>query len=382
MNTDNPVIYFDNAAAARPVPELLDFFRETAGNCYANQEAVHNMAYTIRHKMDQAAREMSKALCGKVEHVHWSDSGTGAFSQLADFPEFKNGNIITTQLEHPALLAALRRTGAELRFVRCPKGIIDADHLSELLDNETILVAFHHVQSETGIIQPLENFNDIIKSQAPQAMFMADTIQSAGKLKLPWKKAQLDIIAVSGHKLGAPGGAALIIRKSDKPSATKLIKYLEDCRSKFYTAGRPDPAIALTAAESVKLAVKKMPDTISNASAINSFLRNSLKDLAGPGNQKITFTTDHNNASPYILHFIIPGLQSAILVRMLSEKNIHCAAGSACQAESGGPSKVLTAMGFKRNDAYSGMRLSFWQSNSMQDAELFMEAVKQVIKDY
>ncbi|MFA7230366.1 MAG: aminotransferase class V-fold PLP-dependent enzyme [Victivallaceae bacterium] len=379
MDKKTSHIYFDNAAAAMPDSNVLSFFSNAAADNFANQEATHQLAYDVRQKLLNAAKILSKTLTGHDDHhVFWSNSGTDVFNTLSSVKQFSRGNIVTTELEHPALLAALKRSGAELRLAKTENGLISLASLTELLDEKTVLMAVHHVQSETGIIQPLAEIGRIVKENSPQALFMSDTIQSAGKLPLPWQEAQLDIIPVSGHKLGAPGGAALVIRKY----LTELNACLKSCRSEQYLTGRPEPAQMLTLAYAVEIAGKQMQASAAKAADIKKHIREELEKISLRGGKKIIFTSPPENSSPYILHFLIPGYQGAVLARMLSEQNIYFSSGSACQAESNKPSPALTAMGYGKSDAYSGIRLSFWQNNTLDQAKLFVDAFKQALKDY
>ncbi|MHB9137826.1 MAG: aminotransferase class V-fold PLP-dependent enzyme, partial [Victivallaceae bacterium] len=107
----------DNAAAAAPEQTMLDFFKQAAMDSYANQESIHQQAYLIRQKLETAAKQLSSALTGDASaQVVWGSSGTDLFNLLSHAPLLRKGNIVTS-LEHPALQAALKRTGAELRMV-------------------------------------------------------------------------------------------------------------------------------------------------------------------------------------------------------------------------------------------------------------------------
>lgn len=352
-----------------------------ASRFYANQEAGHSLGYGLRKQLEKAEVKISKALCGEETFVHWGESGTDVIRLLSDFSVFQKGNIVMTPLEHSALKAALIRSGAEIRIVKLNKGRVDLQHLQKLLDKDTVLCAVNHVQSETGIIQDLAAVGKVVKEFAPQAIFMSDTIQSAGKIQIPWKDAQLDIITVSGHKTGAAGGAALLIRKGNGV-LKEFNEYLERCRKEYFTASRPQVPAAKALANGVARRCKKLSENVEKVEKINSFLRSELSKLKLFNDKKIKMTVIADQASPYILHFIVPGYQSAVLVRMLSQENIYFSAGSACQAESGGPSDTLTAMGFSAEDAYAGVRLSFSTQNTMREVEIFISKFQDTLLSY
>jgi cysteine desulfurase len=374
-------IYFDNAASSMPDQDIIAYQYSFSSSFYANQEAVHQLAYNLRKKIDFAEKNVSRILCGEENFVQWGNSGTDIFNLLSGFEGFKKGNIITSPMEHPALNAALRRTGAEIRLVKIKDGQINLDDFKKLIDKNTLLTAFHHIQSETGIIQPLVEIRKIINECSSQCLFMSDTIQSATKIPIPWKEAELDIISISGHKIGASEGAALIFNKN-KPILNELNQYFKLCRKKYYTAGRPNPATVLALSHGIAKKMKEQNKNLDRIKTINSLLRKNLAGLKLFNKKNIIFTVPEEKASPYILHFIVPGYQSAVLVRMMSKEKIYFSSGSACQAETNEPSPALTAMNLKKEDAFAGVRLSFSSENTISEAEIFVEKFQKALLDY
>ncbi|MDD5598432.1 MAG: aminotransferase class V-fold PLP-dependent enzyme [Victivallaceae bacterium] len=374
-------VYFDNAAAFQPDPKILGRYYAYAARFYENQEAAHSLAYKLRQKMELAAEQLANALLCKNAAVHWGCSGTGVFCLLGSFPGFKNGNIVTSPMEHPALTAALKRTGVEIREAKILRGRIDLEDLYEKLDRETVLTAIHHVQSETGIIQDLSAIRRVLDEKAPQSIFMSDTIQSAGKLEIPWTEAKLDIISVSGHKIGSAAAGALLLNRK-KTQVNELAEYLKLCRGKYYSTSRPEPAAALALADGIARADKEKFKNLDQVNKINSFLHRELLNLKLSNNKKIIITVPPEVASPYILHFIVPGYQSGILVRMLSDESVYFSAGSACLSETGKPSAALIAMGFSKDDAYAGVRLSFSPQNTKKHAEIFLDKFQKALLNY
>ncbi len=375
-------IYLDNAAAAAPEKAIIDVFAAAAMDCYANQEAIHQQAYAVRQKLEAAAGDLALALTGDPSaKVVWGNSGTDLFNLFSHATMLRKGNIVTT-LEHPALQAALKRTGAELRTAPLLNGKVDLEELGIIADRNTVLVAIHHVQSETGVVQDLTGIRKIIDGCAPQALFFSDTIQSAGKLPIPWKDAGLDIISVSGHKLGTPGGAALILRAGKDSTRKNLAEFFDRSRNREYLAGRPEPAVMLTLAHSVKTCAVERDQVLATVRTMNLELRKYLAGLELAGKRKIRFTVPPEDASPFILHITLPGYEGAVLVRMLSEQGVTVSSGSACSAESNLPSPALTAMKYNKKDAFSALRISFWRNNSSNDIQRFADALKAVISDY
>ncbi len=374
------MVYFDNAAAMPADAAALEDFCRFAHEYPANQEAIHDAGYAVRKRLEQAEGELVEAMttgASQTAQVMWSHTGSDAIRCTIEAMNLKSGNIVSSKLEHPALLAALKRTPAEIRYVKITSnGLADPKSLRELVDSETRLLALFHVQSETGAkydSATLKEIRTIIDEQGKNAEFMLDTIQSAGKMSIPWDNAKLDYIFASGHKIGAPGGAAVITRnKAVRDNYLKL-------RHQEYLTGRVEPATILA-----------MVDTIKRRSAKGFYqeqvgkLNLRLRELlfAMPPKIKPVITTELAEASEYILHFRLPGFQSAVIVRMLSEAGFAVSSGSACAAEAGGPSAALTAMGFKRDDAYSGLRISFSEKNTLEEVDSLVETLQKVLSNY
>ena len=384
MNNSRQLVYLDNAAAVPVEPETLDFMSEIAPLVIGNQEGIHCAAYRTRDLLTQAAVDVSKAIAGNVgaASLLWGDSGTTMLNAALRLPIFSEGNIITTNLEHPALTAAIRRSGAEIAIVKTPHGKIDLEQLATLLNEQTRLVAIHHIQSETGIIQDLPAIKEIIKNNAPNALFLVDTVQSAGKLSIPWADAGLDFCFISGHKFGSIGGAAMLYRDQMMSNGIKISSFFKTLREQDYLLGRPEPLTELTMVATLQHCFANLEQNLATITKLNRQLRNGLESITLPNRKKIIFTVAPEDSSPYIVHLLLPGFQGAVLVRMLSEHNIAVSAGTACAAETDNPGKTLPAMGYKKNDGYSTLRISLWHSTTAAMVEKFITVFKQLLADY
>jgi cysteine desulfurase len=368
------MIYLDNAASTPVNSELIKFHSFCSERLYANQEALHSMARETRMELEKAAEILSGSILNKDrEFVFWTHSGTDSINAICALPFPENAGIVTTRAEHPALIQALKRTGANIRYAPLRKnGEINIEEFEKKLSHETTLVAIHHVQSETGRIQCLSALRRIINKKAPQALFMSDTVQSAGKLEIPWNEARLDFITVSGHKTGAGAAGAVLCRNR------KHMEQLLNTRKKQYLSGRVHPPAVLTLAEAACRHNQNRELNLSTIIALNKYFR---EQLAESGIEYIE-TIPEKDSSPYIIHIMLPGYQSAVIVRMLSEAGIMVSAGSACAAETSNPSPALSAMGYGKNESYSGLRISLWHNNTATHAEAFTKALKNALENY
>ena len=339
------MIYFDHASGIRPEPEALDFFRRTAEENFANQESAHRAGYELRKKLETAGEKLAMALTGKKRFVFWGTSGTDVLLAAGYVARRQNRQIRLSDFCHPAIAAAFAASSGNGRKT---------------------LAVYPAVESETGMLDA-----GISPPGSTDSVF-CDAIQAAGKILLPDTP---DWIAVSGSKLGGLGGAALLFR--DETQAPLFDSYRREHRT-----GRPFPAQCLTLAFAAERALRHLEKNQSGVRKINAFLREKLSLLPLPGGGKIRPTLPEEKASPFILHLTLPGIQTGVLVRMLGDHGAACSAGSACEAESSRPSPVLLAMGYSRQDAYSGLRLSFSPGNTLEEARQFVELLTQTLKEY
>ena len=357
--------YFDNAAAARPAPEVLDFYRQAMQEDFANQEAVHLLGYQLRKKLDNAAKELCNALFGDSENfqVIWGTSATECFRIVAGY--LAGTGVISSKLEHPALIANFQKQTTLKLLDISNDGRIIVPQEKSACD----AVIFHHVQSETGLIQDLTS----LFSAFPDALHLTDAVQSAGKMPL-CKAADLHII--SGIKFGAPGGAAVIWKKSVQ-KLKKLAAFAETMRRNDYALSRVNVPLCCTLAFAARLKSEQQKADFDKVSALNLRLRNLLEQ-----DGIFPLLNEDVPTSPYIVNFFLPGIQSAVIVRALSESGIYCSSGSACAAEAGGPSPALLALGKSKKDAFSGLRISFDAMTTENDVDFLASSLKKVLKNY
>ena len=135
-------------------------------------------------------------------------------------------------------------------------------------------------------------------------------------------------------------------------------------------------------AHAARLRAAEREEAFHRISALNSALRREFDGMELPGGGRIRCTVPEEFASPYLLHLLLPGIQSGVMVRMLSAAGVMAAAGSACASESREPSAALRAIGLNRNDAYSGLRIGFGFDSTPEEAKKLVEALKDALKNY
>lgn len=375
------MLYFDSAAAWRPPSEVLDFHRAALEEEFANQEAAHSLGYEARKRLETAERELAEALTSSPGwRVIWGNSGTSLFRLLADSPLVAGKRVLSSKLEHPALTAQFRRTANEISFlaVEAQSGkfrLPDSGKAHPAFDT----LALHQIQSELGVVQALDELLTFFRARARRPFFaVADAIQAAGKYELP---RNADAIVVSGHKFGAPGGAALLLAP-DSAFTPILLKFAERYRHTDYGCARPEPALMRTLSFAARLRSKTLQSDREHVAKLQHLLRELLTGIPLPGGGKIRPTVPEAYVSSYILHLLLPGIDTGVLVRMLSGRGIMVAAGSACTAESPQPSATLAALGIPRRDGHSGLRISLAPENTPAEVKKLAATIVDVLKNY
>ena len=350
----------DNAASCRPYPWAAELFAEKSMELYANQESAGESGVRSAKAVELAGEQLASAIAPGFG-VFFCNTGTDALrlAARAVLESRREAVSLTTKAEHPALLHALEEHSA-VKYCKMEKNG-QVQFPSEI---HADFAAVHHVNAETGIVQDPE----VWKKHLPgECLFLLDTTQSACKIPIP--AGTLDFLTVSGSKIGAPCGAALLYRK-------RYEKQIRSLRLEQHGIGRCIPAAAIVLAEAVSKGVSDLSRRMAHAEKLNGLLRNALADL------NVKFTADGAESSPWISHFLLPGYQGGILVRMFQGKGITVAAGSACSSEDGGPSPVLRAMGYSPEEAYSALRVSFFDDTTPEEVLFFANTLHELLKNY
>ena len=379
-------LYFDNAAAVPVRPVTMARLAALMQDHSANQEASGAAAEAVRGALATAERRLLAQLCGSYADkmsVLWVNTGTEAVRAAVTAFQLtpdRHGAVLFTDGEHasiPAALDMLPSTCPRNRVKLLRNGKLDLVDLSSKLDERTRLVAFHWVQGETGAVQDLAAVRSMMQAAAPQACLMVDAIQGIGKLPFDFEAVHPDFLLVSGQKFGLPTGAALLYAEAFRPAVKKL-------RFERHAVGRLPPPFALRLAEVLGGRLATMDGDLAYIRELRAGFLAELREALPDDCWRETIPAE--DSSPYIVHLLFSGgaqtYQGAILTRILAKYGASVASGSACDAETDAPSRVLTAMGFGRAEAYSALRVSFFDSNTPEEAAELARMIARAVRDY
>lgn len=364
-------IYFDNSATTRVCDEAAAKAAEMMTKNYGNPSSLHAMGFRAEQELRAAREAVADQLGAKPEEIYFTSGGTES-NNIALFgaahARKKRGNrIVTTQIEHPSVLNAVKKLEQEgfevVRLKPDRQGEIDPEAVREAVTPETILVSIMAVNNEVGSILPVEAAADAIEEKRAPALLHIDAVQAFGKLPLRVRRLRTDLMSVSAHKIHGPKGVGALFVRSG--THIEPLTYGGGQEKDMRPGTESMPLIAAFGA-----AVRALPDTEAELAVMrkmNGFLRSELAKLPG-----ITVNSPED-ALPYILNFSAGGVRAETMLHFLSERGIYVSSGSACSK--GRASHVLTAMNLPRERIASALRLSFCRFNTEEEMQKFAAAL-------
>ena len=367
-------IYFDNSATTQTDDEVARHGLEIMTKEYGNPSSLHQKGFEAEKIFNKAKQTLAKTIGASEEEIIFTSCGTES-NNLAIFGSAlalrKRGNrIVTTALEHPAVLEPMKKLeemGFELVVVPSNEnGSVDEEEFLSAINDKTVLASMMYVNNEVGSILPVERVFSRIKRDFPLCQTHCDFVQGYGKLRIKLSKMHIDFLSISGHKIHAPKGiGALYIKKGSK---IKPILYGGGQQGKMRSGTESVPLASMLSLAGEK-AYASLDKDEKLMAEIKSYLTSEIKKLDGA---RINSPEDSVSC---ILNFSCRGIRSEIMLHFLESKGIYVSSGSACSR--GESSPVLRAMGIKREDADSAIRLSFSRYNTLDEAKIFVDALKE-----
>jgi cysteine desulfurase len=370
-------IYFDNNATTRVADEVLREIRPLFCELYGNPSSMHTFGGQIGRKIKKAREQVAALLGCDPAEVIFTSGGTESDNAaikgaIAAAPNKRK--VVTTRVEHPAVLAVCRdleNLGYTVVEIGVDKqGRLDLAELEAQIDDSTALVSVMYANNETGTIFPVEKIAEIVTDRG--IVFHTDAVQAVGKIPLNLSKSRIDLLSLSGHKLHAPKGVGVLyVRKGTRLSSFMLGGHQELGRR----AGTENvPGIVglgkacELAAENIKLEntrVKKLRDKLEKA------ILESCPDCRINGDPKNRLPNTTNISFEYI--------EGEAILLMLDKYGICASSGSACTSGSLEPSHVLRAMGVPFTAAHGSIRFSLSRYNTEDEIDFTVEKMPQIV---
>ncbi|HEY6009512.1 MAG TPA: cysteine desulfurase NifS [Geobacteraceae bacterium] len=371
-------IYMDNNATTKVDEAVFDEMRPYFCELYGNPSSMHFFGGQVQKKVDEARNRVAKLLGTTPEEIIFTACGTESDnaairSAIEVFPEKRH--IITTRVEHPAVLTLCRnlaKRGYRVTELNVDgAGRLEMAELKNALDDDTAIVSIMYANNETGVVFPIEEIGRLVKEKG--ALFHTDAVQAVGKIPLDMATSTVDMLSLSGHKLHAPKGTGALYLRRGVPFRPFMVGGHQERNRR---AGTENTASIIALGKACELAGQHMNDENTRVKGMRDRLERELMDLIpnarinGGGAERL----------PNTLSIAFEYVEGEAILLLLSEKGICASSGSACTSGSLEPSHVLRAMGVPFTCAHGSIRFSLSRFNTDAEVDTVIRELPPIIR--
>ena len=372
------VIYLDNAATTKVAPEVVEAMLPYFTENYGNPSSVYSFAAKNKEAITRQREVIADALGAKKEEIYFtaggSESDNWALKATAEAYKTKGNHIITTKIEHHAILHTaeyLAKQGYEITFLDVDEnGVVKLEDLKAAIRPTTILISVMFANNEIGTIQPIREIGAIAHENG--ILFHTDAVQAFGQVPINVDEYNIDMLSASGHKLNGPKGIGfLYIRKG-----LKLRSFVHGgAQERKRRAGTENVPGIIGIGTATARAMRTMEERTAKETELRDYLIGRIMDevpyvkLNGHPSKRLP-----NNAN-----FSFRFIEGESLLIMLDMKGICGSSGSACTSGSLDPSHVLLAIGLPHEIAHGSLRLALSEETSKEDIDYVVESIKEIV---
>ena len=374
-------IYFDNAATTRVkievLKEMIPYFSEE----YGNPSSIYQIGRKAKRAVDFARERVANLINSDKSEIYFtgcgSESDNTALKGIAYKNRSKGNHIITSKIEHPAILDSckmLEKQGFEITYLNVDKnGFVNLAELENSITDKTILISIMFANNEIGTIEPIEQIAKIAKKR--NIIFHTYAVQAVGNVHIDVEKMGIDMLSMSGHKIYGPKGIGVLYVRS----GVEFEKFMNGGhQEKNKRAGTENLAGIVGIGKACELAKMNMEEHIKQIQELRDYYVSKVKeniqdikingpenDMRLPGNSNISFK----------------GIDGTALLLELDKKGICASGGSACSSHSLEPSHVLTSIGLKKEYTDCALRVSFGEFNRKWEVDYMVENLKNIVEN-
>ena len=372
--------YFDNSATSRCYPEVAEIVVKTMTEDFGNPSAMHLKGVEAEKYVREAAQILAKILKVNEKEIIFTSGGTESNNLAlfggADANKRSGNHIITTSVEHAAVgqpAERLEQMGYEVTIVPVDhRGVVQLEALEKALRPDTILVSTMYVNNEVGAVMPVEEIAKLVHEKSPKALYHVDAIQAFGKYRIYPKKAGIDMLSVSSHKIHGPKGVGFLYINEKARIQPQILGGGQQAGMRSGTDNVPGIAGLGVAAKMVYTDFDKKIEHMYQ-----------LKERLAEGFLKLPDVRlngmEIREGAPQILSASFLGVRSEVLLHTLEEKGIYVSAGSACSSHKRKAAGTLSAMGMEAAQRESTLRFSFSEENTFEEVDYALEVIGQVL---
>jgi cysteine desulfurase len=372
-------VYLDNNATTKVATEVMQEMLPFFSDLYGNPSSMHTFGGQVHRKIEHSRESVASLIGALPEEIIFTGCGTESdntalMSAVESFPRKKH--VITTRVEHPAVLNFCRhlgRKGCRITYIPVNSlGQLDMDMLLKSIDDDTALVSIMYANNETGVIFPITEIAELLRERG--VLFHSDAVQAVGKIPIDLKTLPVDMLSLSGHKLHAPKGiGALYVRKGTRFSPYIIGGHQENGRR----AGTENVASIIGLGKACELARKHQEEEMQYLSGLRDRLESGLLKCC----PDVRVNGDVNNRLPNTTNISFEYVEGEAILLRLNEYNVCASSGSACTSGALEPSHVLRAMGVPYTAVHGSIRFSLSRYNTKEEIEKVIELMPPIIKD-
>lgn len=373
------MIYLDNAATTKTAPEVVDAMLPYFSEYYGNASTIYSLGAESKKAMDHARQTIADSLGAKPEEIYFtaggSESDNWALKATAEAYASKGKHIITTKIEHHAILHTceyLEKRGFEITYLNVDRdGLISLDELKAAIRPDTILISVMFANNEIGTIEPIAEIGEIAKEHG--VLFHTDAVQAYAQVPINVDEMHIDMLSASGHKLNGPKGIGfLYIRKG-----VKIRSFVHGgAQERSRRAGTENIPGIVGLGAAVERAMRIMDSKTRKEIELRDYLIGRLENeiphcwLNGHRTKRL----------PNNINFSFLFIEGESMLIMLDMKGICASSGSACTSGSLDPSHVLLAIGLKHEEAHGSLRLTLSEDSTKEEMDIVAEEVKKIVQ--
>jgi len=376
----NRIIYLDNAATTRLNPKVLDSMLPYLKENYGNPSSIHFLGRENKKAIDKAREQVAKSLNAQFNEIFFtgggSESDNWAIKGVAFANESKGKHIITTNIEHHAVLHTckyLEKYGFEITYLPVKSnGIIDIEDLKKAIREDTILISVMFANNEIGTIQPIKEIGEIAREKG--IYFHTDAVQAIGHIPIDVKELNIDLLSLSAHKFNGPKGVGVLYIKSGV-NILSMIHGGGQERGK--RAGTENVAGIVGLGEAIEIATK---DIEKKSKYLITLRDRTIKELINRIPDTI-LNGDPKKRLPGNINVCFKYIEGESILLMLDMKGLAASSGSACTSGSLKPSHVLLAIGLPHEIAHGSLRLTLSEETTDKDMEYLLEVLPPIVEN-
>ena len=372
------MIYMDNAATTRITDSVFEAMLPYLKENYGNPSAIYSLGQRSRAAIENSRIKIAELLGVKASEIYFTSSGSESdnWALKGSLLPNQENHLISSKIEHPAVLNSLKKIeswGGKASLVSVDaEGFVDLKEIENSIKDSTRLISIMFANNEIGTIEPLAEISKIARKK--NILFHTDAVQAIGNIKFKIKDIGVDMLSLSGHKLGAPKGVGVLYLRE----GIDLDNFLDGGeQERGRRASTENLASIVGLARAMEDAYNNIEDYSSYTRDLRDYTIEKLLNVDG-----IILNGPRENRLPGNINITLKNTKPQTMVQYLDMFDICVSSGSACAAGSINPSHVLRAIGRSEEDSLSMLRLSLNHENTKEECDYVVEKINQGVKKF